>query len=82
MAVNVSEGLIGLVLNVEGANLSPHELQGKYAVALKKIAGETAAADRHKPIFQRNGPMDERQAVKQAANALAALWKIRGAEKT
>jgi hypothetical protein len=56
-------------------------LQGKYIVALRQIGGDTASGDRQRPIFRRNAPMDERQAIEQAANALAALWKIRGAEK-
>ena len=61
--------------------LSPHELQGQYTIALRKISGETTSGDRHRPIFQRSAPMDERQAIEQAANALAALWKIRRGEK-
>jgi hypothetical protein len=66
---------------LEEAILSPQELQGKYAVALRRIGGETAATDRHRPIFCRNADMAEQQAVQEAANALAALWKIRRADK-
>jgi len=64
--------------------LSPQELQGKYALALKGIGGETASAatDRHRPIFRRNAQMTEQQAIQEAASALAALWKIRRSQKT
>jgi hypothetical protein len=63
--------------------LSPQELLGKYNVALRRIGGETVsdAADRQKPIFQRNAPMAEQEAIQEAAKALAALWKIRRADK-
>jgi hypothetical protein len=81
LAGNVVEGLIGSARKDEGANLSPHELQGKYAIALRKIGGETGSADRHRPIFQRSAHIAKQQAIEQAANALAALWKIRRAEK-
>jgi len=65
---------------LEGTTLSPQELQGKYAVALRRIGGETA--DRHKPICQRSAPITEQQAIQEAANALTALWKIRRADKS
>jgi hypothetical protein len=68
---------------VEGDNLSPLELQGKYTVALGKIGGETGSdnANRHKPIYERNSQWAERQAIAEAANALTALWKIRKGDK-
>ncbi|HET8823892.1 MAG TPA: hypothetical protein VFM77_02095 [Terriglobales bacterium] len=62
--------------------MSPQELQGKYSVALRRIGGETASADRHTPIFQRSAHITEQQAIQDAANALTALWKIRRADKT
>jgi len=61
--------------------LSPQELQGKFTVALRKIGGDTASADRYSPIFQRSAHMAKQQAIEQAANALTALWKIRRADK-
>jgi len=69
--------------NVEGENLSPRELQGKYIVALGKIGGETGSDDggRRKPIYERNSHQTERQAIAEAANALSALWKVRRSYK-
>jgi hypothetical protein len=63
--------------------LSPRELQGKYMVALGRIGGETGSdgTDRRKPIYARNSPQTEQQAIAEAANALSALWKIRGSDK-
>jgi len=63
--------------------LSPQELQGKYTLALGRIAGKTAptSSDRHRPIFRRNPQMSEQQAIQEAASALTALWKIRRSEK-
>lgn len=68
---------------MEGGNLSPLELQGKYTVALGRIRGETGSdgADRRKPIYERNSKWDERQAIAEAANALSALWKVRRSGK-
>ena len=68
---------------VEGDNLSPQELQGKYTLSLGKIAGKTdsASGDRNRPIFRRNPQMSEQQAIQEAASALTALWKIRRSEK-
>jgi hypothetical protein len=47
--------------------------------ALSRIAGATLCEDakRHTPIFQRGPAVGEQQAIRDAANALAALWKIR-----
>ncbi len=55
--------------------MSPGELQGKYAVALKRIGGERRSDDagRHKPIYERNSKQAEHQAITEAANALTAL---------
>jgi hypothetical protein len=46
--------------------------------ALEKIGGATAptAADRHKPIRQREARITEQQAIQEAAKALSALWKL------
>jgi hypothetical protein len=47
--------------------------------ALYRIAGAPLCGDakRHTPIFQRGPAVGEQQAIRDAANALAALWKIR-----
>jgi hypothetical protein len=47
--------------------------------ALSRIAGAPMCEDakRHTPIFQRGPAMGEQQAIRDAATALAALWKIR-----
>lgn len=83
LAVNAGDGLIAFIGKVEGGNLSPQELQGKYTLALGRIAGKTASAgsDRNRPIFRRNPEMSEQQAIQEAARALTALWKIRRSEK-
>jgi len=65
--------------------VSPGELQGKYAVALEQIADKAARSEggeRRKPIYQRKSQITEQQALKDAAVALAALWKVRGSEKS
>jgi hypothetical protein len=57
--------------------LSPRELQGQYQAALSKIAAEaTGTSERHSPIYQRQPVISEKQAIKDAATALTALWKI------
>lgn len=63
--------------------MSPRELQGKFTVALERIGGDvtSASADRHKPIYPRHAPMDEKQAITEAANALSALWKVQKGRK-
>jgi hypothetical protein len=47
--------------------------------ALSRIAGgpTSATTKRGKPIFQREPAIPEKQSIQDAANALAALWKIR-----
>lgn len=62
--------------------MSPQELQGKYASALKKVGGQGATSPRHRPIFQRNAPVTEEQAIQEAANALTALWNVRKRKET
>jgi hypothetical protein len=64
-------------------NLSPQDLQGKYTVALGRICENTGSdvADRQKPIHQMSAHTAEQRAIREAANALTALWKIKGAEK-
>jgi hypothetical protein len=46
--------------------------------ALSKIAGAPMCedAERHTPIFQRGSVITEKQAIRDAASALTALWKI------
>jgi hypothetical protein len=62
----------------EGGKLSPRELQGKYMAALSRIgdAHRSGTAKRHTPIFKRGPAIAEKQAIQDAAIALAALWKI------
>ena len=62
----------------KGGELSTHDLERMYMVALSKVAGATEGADkRRSPIYQRESTSTERQSIQDAANALAALWKIR-----
>jgi hypothetical protein len=58
--------------------LSHQELQGRYVAALARIAGirATGTPKRKTPIFLREPEMTEQQSIQEAANALAALWKI------
>jgi len=58
--------------------LSHQELQGRYIAALSRIAGApiTDAAKKNTPIFQRESAITEKQSIQDAANALAALWKL------
>lgn len=56
--------------------MSPKELQGNYAIALRRIVGEEVA-DRYKPICQRDSGPTEHDAIEDAAKALRALWKLR-----
>jgi hypothetical protein len=46
--------------------------------ALSKIGGrQSSTKDKsHVPIFQRDAALNEKQALRDAANALSALWKI------
>jgi len=63
----------------EGGKLSPRELQLKYMSALSRITGAPADADakRQTPIFQREPAVTEKELIQNAANALAALWRVR-----
>lgn len=58
--------------------MSSKELQGQFTAALSRIGGTdaSAAVKRHTPIFQRPAAQNEKQALRDAANALSALWKI------
>jgi len=69
--------------NIEGAKLSPKELEGKHTVASGRIGGKTDSdtANRQKPIYKRNSQSAGRQALEEAAEALSALWKIRRPNK-
>jgi hypothetical protein len=71
--------LIHYVIGNEGGKLSPRELQLKYMSALSRITGAPADADakRQTPIFQREPAVTEKELIQNAANALAALWKLR-----
>ncbi|HEU0049179.1 MAG TPA: hypothetical protein VFQ43_16425 [Nitrososphaera sp.] len=57
--------------------MSPQKLQSRYMAALSRISGTPISADakRHTPIIQR-GAAGKKQAIRDAANALSALWKI------
>jgi hypothetical protein len=78
LAILRSEGQIKNVPEVEGAPMSPRELQEKYQAALSKIAGAkiSGSAKKHQPIFQREPATTEKQSIQDAANALSALWKL------
>jgi hypothetical protein len=58
--------------------MSPQKLQGQYLAALSRINGTQTSGNlkRHTPIFQRETAPSEKQALRDAANALSALWKI------
>jgi hypothetical protein len=53
-------------------------LQGQYTAALSRITGAPKSENqkRHTPICQRTQQPDEKQALREAANALSAIWKI------
>ena len=57
--------------------MSTHDLQISYLAALARVGDSPVprAATRHMPIFQRTGAPTQRQAVKDAANALRELWR-------
>jgi hypothetical protein len=61
-----------------GGKLSTHDLERSYIAALSKIAAAPkAGADKKRsPIYQRESTTTERESIQDAANALAALWKI------
>jgi len=63
--------------------LNPGKLQAKYMAALSEIAGAQMCGDakRHTPIFRRGPAIDEKQAIRDAASALTALWRIGGPTK-
>jgi hypothetical protein len=61
--------------------LSSRTLQGQYTAALSKITGAPKSENhedqkRHTPICQRTPQPNEKQALREAANALSAIWKI------
>jgi hypothetical protein len=58
--------------------MSSDKLQGQYLAALSRIGGARGSGNmkRHTPIFQRAAAPNEKQALRDAANALSALWKI------
>ena len=66
-------------VNHEGGKLRAHELQSRYMAALSKISGTRLSreAKRHAPIFQRGPAVAKKQAIRDAANALSALWNLR-----
>ena len=57
--------------------MSTQELQIAYVAALARVGDSPVpeTAIRHLPIFQRGGAPTQTQAVKDAANALRALWQ-------
>jgi hypothetical protein len=63
--------------SIEGDKLSPRELQQRYITALSRMAGSpmTDTIKKQTPIFQR-AAITEKQSIQDAANTLAALWKI------
>ena len=64
--------------NTRRGNLSSRTLQGQYTAALSRITGAPKSENqkRHTPICQRTQQPDEKQALREAANALSAIWKI------
>jgi len=57
--------------------LSSDKLQGQYIAALSRVGGTRSRnMKRLAPIFQRGPAPYEKQALRDAANALSALWKI------
>jgi len=62
-----------------GGKLSTNDLERMYMAALSEVAGAPKASSdkRRTPIYQREAKSTERESLQQAANALAALWKIR-----
>jgi hypothetical protein len=63
---------------VKENRLSPQELQGRYAAALSRIGGAPTkdTAKKHTPIFKRQPSITETESIQDAANALAAIWKV------
>jgi hypothetical protein len=58
-------------------SMSTHDLQIAYVAALARVGDSPVPekATRHLPIFRRGGTPTQTQAVKDAANALRALWQ-------
>ena len=79
LAAMLPTNLIGGCVNHEGGKLRAHELQSRYMAALSKISGTPVSreAKRHTPIFQRAPAVAKKQAIRDAANALSALWNLR-----
>ena len=67
----------------KGGELSPYNLQEAYTTALSRIGGlrRTGNPKRHIPIFQRDSSGTRKQAAKDAASALSALWKVAESSK-
>jgi len=61
-----------------GGRLITHDLERTYLAALSKVAGapKTGSDKRRTPIYQRESRSTEKESIQDAANALAALWKI------
>jgi hypothetical protein len=56
--------------------MNTNDLQTAYVAALARVGDSPLPrAARHMPIFQRAGAPTQRQAVKDAANALRELWR-------
>ena len=66
-----------------GRELSPYNLQAAYNTALSRIGGlqRTGNPKRHTPVFQRDSSGSRKQAAKDAASALIALWKVAESSK-
>jgi hypothetical protein len=64
--------------------MSTRDLQIAYVAALAKVGDSSVPkkAARHLPIFQRAGAPTERQAVKDAADALRELWRGQGKKQS
>ena len=58
--------------------LSPQDLQARYAAALSRIGGAPSEdrAKKHMPIFKRQPATTQTESIQEAANALAAIWKV------
>ena len=56
--------------------MDSQKLEGVFVAALAKIdpAKSLGDARKHTPIFQRNALDTKKQAIRDAANALGALW--------
>ena len=79
LAFSASQVQIENVVNIQGGELRPRELQERYQAALSRMAGAkiSGIAEKHVPIVQRAPAPTEKQSIQEAANALSALWKIR-----